>query len=220
MFELFTTVIGSHMWDMERPDSDTDYGTVYMIDSREVLLGKNIRGKQIRQGYDDITYYELVHFIGNLMKMNCNYLWAVMSPLIVKEHRTALRELREIVSTNLAKCSYYSIDGLSRHNIYHFITGIKKDKAPVREIDRESQLYKKKLNVIGRTLKFGINLLTWGKCLFQKVDIKTEEELWDLKNKLNEAYKNSPMPEKPDPKPFEDYLVKWRLYKMKKDELI
>jgi len=207
---------------MNHKNSDIDIGTVYLMDSKDFLLRKKIKGKQIQDKLNntDSVFYELSHVINNLLKMNCNFLWMLTSPLIVHEHRTTLKELRDIVSTNLAKCSYFSIDGLSRHNIYHFINGTRHDKAPIKEIDKDSLIYKKKLNVIGRTLKFGINLLTWGKCMFQKVDIKTEEELWELKNKLNEAFKNSSLPEKPDPKPFEDYLVKWRLYKMKKDGLI
>lgn len=220
MFELFTTIVGSHMWSMERSDSDIDYATIYMQNSKDTLLGKHVRGKQTQEENLDTTYYELGHFVSNLLKGNCNFLWAVMSPIIEKEHKTALRELREITSTNLAKNCFYSINGLAKHNIYHFISAVKHDKAPVREIDRESVLYKKKLNVIGRTLKFGINLLTWGKCMFQKVDIKTEEELGELKSKLNEAYKNSMLPEKPDKEPFEKFVIKYRVYKMKKEGLI
>lgn len=219
-FKLFTTVIGSHMWGMEHPDSDLDYAIIYIADSKDILLGKHIRGKQVQDDFVDRTYYELGHFISNLLKGNCNFMWAVMSPIIEYEYKTSLRELREITSRNLAKNCYNSISGLAKHNIYHFITGERHDKTPKREIDRESLLYKKKLNVIGRTLKFGINLLTWEKCLFEKVNIKNEEELWDLKNKLNEAYKNSTLPEKPDKEPFEKYLVKWRLHKMKKEGLI
>lgn len=245
MFELFTTIVGSHMWNMQRPDFDVDYNTVYLENSRDILLGKKISGKQTQEGIYDTTYFELGHFIHNLIKGNVNFIWAVMSPLVERKHKTALEELKEITAKNLAKNCFFSIDGLAKHNIYHFITGnknnisdlhedlelgyinkkqydkkIKEWKSNSREIDRKSLLYKKKLNVIGRTLKFGVNLLTWGKCLFEKVDIKTEEELWELKNNLNHAFLNSVLPEKPDPEPFEKYLVKWRLYKMKKDELI
>ena len=220
MTSLFTTIVGSHMWGMERPDSDIDYAIVYLLNSRDVLLGKHIKGKQTKDNEVDTVYYELGHFVSNLLKGNCNFLWAVMSPIIDAQYKNALQELREITSTNLAKNSFHSINGLAKHNIYHFITGEKHEKAPEKEIDRESALYKKKLNVIGRTLKFGINLLTWGKCMFQKVDIKAEEELWDLKTKLNEAYRSSMLPEKPNKEPFEKYVIKWRLYKMKKEGLI
>jgi len=218
--KLFTTIVGSHMWGMERSDSDIDYATIYVANSKDILLNKQIRGKQIQNDKVDETYYELGHFISNLLKGNVNFLWAVMSPLVENEYKTSLRELREITSINIAKNCFYSINGLAKHNIYHFITGTKKWTSKNREIDRESLLYKKKLNVIGRTLKFGINLLTWEKCLFEKVNIETEDELWELKNQLTEAYKNSMLKEEPDKKSFETYVIKWRLHKMKKEGLI
>jgi len=244
-FRLFTTVIGSHIWQMNRPDSDLDLVVVYMMDSKDVLLNKYIKGKQTQKENIDTVYYEISHVINNLLKGNCNYLWAVMSPIVKYEYKSAFRELREIVSTNLAKNAFYSINGLSTHNIYHFIEGTKREEIELeddyslgyiskkeykikkkkwtsksREIDPKSNIYKKKLNVIGRTLQFGINLLVWGKCMFEKVDIKKPEELWELKNQLNGAYKNSHLPEKPDPGPFEKYLIKWRLHKLQKDGLI
>ena len=208
--ELFRTNVGSHMWKMNRPDSDVDMCVVYMMNSKDNLLGKHIRGKQTQEGEIDTVYYELGHMINHLIKGNVNFIWAVMSPIKIQEYKSSLRELREIVMTNLSKNCFNSINGLTKHNIHHFI-----DKG-----DRYSKLYQKKLNVIGRTLKFGINLLTWERCLFDKSDIKTDDELWDLKNKLNEAYKNSSLPEKTEREPFEKYLIKWRLHKMKEDGII
>ena len=208
---LFTTVVGSHMWKMEHMYSDLDLATVYMVNSRDSLLGKNIRGEQTfdDETNTDTTFYELGHFIHHLLKGNVNFLWAVMSPIIKADNRSSLKDLRGLVAANLSKASFYSINGLAKHNIYHFI----KEK-------EHDGLWMKKLNVIGRTLKFGINLLIWGKCLFQKTNIKTEEELWELKAQLNEAFKNSMLPEKPDPKPFEDYLIKHRIKQMRRDKVI
>jgi hypothetical protein len=135
-----------------------------------------------------------------------------MSPIIISKYRNALIELRQIVATNLAKNCYNSINGLVKHNIYHYIEKYKDEGG--------HDLHAKKLNVIGRTLKFGINILTWGKCMFEKVDIKDVEELYVLREALNKAYMYSALPDKPNPKPFEDYLIKWRLRKMKLDEMI
>ncbi len=210
ILELFRTNVGSHLWQMNHEKSDIDINVVYLMDSSDWMLGKRPKGKQIQTEEYDYTYYELEHVINQLLKGNCNYLWTVMSPLIKFEWKNTLRELREIVSTNLAKNCFHSINGLSKHNIYHFI----------EKGDAYSLKYKKKLNVIGRTLKFGINLLLWGKCMFQKTDIKSLDELYDLKNKLNDCYVKSHLPEKPDPKPFENYLIKWRIKKMKMDGLI
>jgi len=209
--ELFKTNIGSHIWKMNHKDSDEDISIVYAMNSRDFLLGKKIKGKQL---YDvngqDIVYYEIENVIEQLLKGNVNYIWSVMSPIIIKEYHSALKQLRQIVSANLSKSTYNSISGIVKHNIYHFI----------KNGDKNSQQYQKKLNFIGRSIKFGINLLTWGKCMFQKVDIKSEKELWELKNQLDIAYKNSNLPDKPNPKPFEEYLIKFRLYKLQKDNFI
>lgn len=210
MLKLFTTNVGSHMWQMNHEKSDSDLHSVFMMDSKDFMLGKKKKGKFTQKDSVDTTCTELNQTINQLLKGNVNYLWAVMSPIFVEEYKSALRELREIVSSNLAKNCFHSINGLAKHNIYHFVT----------KGDRYSDKYKKKLNVIGRSLKFGIGILTWGKCLFEKVDIKSEEELWSLKDRLNASYNNSALPDKPDPEPFEKYLIKWRLYKMKLDEII
>ena len=202
MLELFRTNIGSHMWKMNHEGSDEDIGIVYMMDSRDLLLGKYPKGKQQHDvNNQDLVYYELSTVIEQLLKGNVNFLWLTMSPVIVSEYRNALKELREVVATNLSKQSYHSIAGIAKHNIYHFI----------QKGDRDSAIYKKKLNLIGRTLKFGINLLTWGKCMYQKVDIQNEAELLELKTQLDQSYQSSTLPETPDPKPFEQYLIRWRL---------
>lgn len=208
--ELFSTNVGSHMWKMNHENSDIDVCTVYLQDSKEFILGNRPKGKQTQEGDYDYTYYELGLFIKNLIKGNVNYLWGIMSPIVIGKYKSAFEELRQIVSTNLAKNCYHSVNGLAKHNIYHFINGG----------DKYSAKYKKKLNVIGRTLKFGINILTWGKCMFEKVNIENDEELYVLKESLNKAYMYSSLPETPNPEPFEKYLIKWRIHKMKLDGLI
>jgi predicted nucleotidyltransferase len=212
-FELFRTNIGSHIWKMNHEGSDIDVAVVYLMSSRELLLGKTVKGKQTVSMEFDYTYNELGNVIGHLLKGNCNYLWMVMAPLIISEYRSALSELKQIVVTNLAKNCYHSINGLSTHNLKHFI----------EQGDKKSPMYKKKLNIIGRTLKFGINLLTWNKFIFEPYNYdgpKPEYELWHLKSKLQDAYKDSNLPEKPNTEPFEEYSLKWRIYKLKKDGYI
>jgi len=91
--ELFTTIIGSHIWRMNRPDSDLDLAVVYMTDSKNVLLGESLKGSQKQKGNEDIVYYEISHVISNLLKGNCNYQWAVMSPIVKSKYKTALSKL-------------------------------------------------------------------------------------------------------------------------------
>jgi predicted nucleotidyltransferase len=206
-FEVFRTNIGSHMWKMNRPDSDEDIAIVYLANSRDILLTNRIDGKQTITETLDTTYYELGKVIQELKKGNVNFLWVVMSPIIISEFRNLLKELRQIVAENAAKNCYYSIKGLAKHNIYHFI----------EKGDQESALYKKKLNVIARTIQFGINILLYGKYLFERTDIQTKNELDDLVIRLDQVYQSSTLPKDPSPEPFDNFLIKWRLWKIDQD---
>lgn len=227
------------MWNMQRENSDLDINEVYIMDSKDFLLQKvrrnrEYKGTDVYEGVEketDVQSCELGNCVHEVIKGNVNYLWAVTSPIVIHqyEYKSALRELREITVKTIAKNCFHSINGLAEHNIYHFITGVasrtgksrrKKDKYPKIEIDRNSLLYKKKLNTIGRSLKFGINVLTWGKPRYEKVEITKEEELWDLKNRLNDSYNHSHLPEYPNEAPFEKFLIKWRLKKLEIDEVI
>lgn len=209
--ELFRTQIGSQMWKMDHENSDTDIAIVYMTNSRDFLLGKRVKGKFTKKEAEniDLVYYEIGHVIAQLMKGNVNFLWLVLSPLEISGYHSALDELKTITSLNLSKASYHSIKGLAKHNIYHFI----------ENGDSESLKYKKKLGIIGRTLLFGINMLLWGKAMFKPVYPKDSYEIDYLLDRLNNALETSKLPEKPDPKPFQDYLVKYRLLKLKLDGL-
>ncbi len=201
MNELFKVVVGSHMWKMERPDSDIDYNIIYLAPTTDILVGKTIRGKFVQEGKTDTTYYELGEVVQQLIKGNVNYIWMVSSPIVEFEHAAAKRKLYQIFTENLSCASYHSIMGMAKHNLYHFI-----------ELgDRDSDIYKKKLNVIGRTLQFGINLLLYGKVLFEKTAITKREELDTLVIRLNEAYTSSPLPEKTNEEPFLEYLLEYRL---------
>ena len=207
--KLFSTQIGSTIWKMTHEGSDIDIGKIDIMDSRSFLLGIRVKGKHKKKDENnlDIQTQEIGHLIDYLIKGNVNAIWVVMSPIIVSQYKSALDELREIVATNYSKETYRSINGLAKHNMYHFI-----DNG-----DPESLEYKKKLGIIGRTLLFGINLLLWEKAMFKSVNIKKSSDIDDLLDRLNKALEASTLPEKPNPKPFQDYLIKYRLLKIKLD---
>lgn len=211
MNELFRTCIGSHIWKMNHMYSDKDIAIVYAMDSQKLLLSQIPKGKQkyVEEDNMDITYYEIGHVVHNLIKGNVNFIWAVMSPIILDQYKSSLQELREICATQIAKNCFYSINGMTKHNIYHFI----------QEKEHDG-VYFKKLNVIARTLKFGINALLWGKYMFEKTSIETEDELYKLKEQLNNAYKTSHLPEKPNEEIYNKYLIKWRIHNLKRDGYI
>jgi len=209
---MFTTVTGSHMWNMNRPDSDKDISTVYIVNSEEFIRhGIPKRGKFKQSNVVDNQIYEIGNVINLLIKdCNVNMVWAVMSPLIENEHNNCLKQLRQILMENMSKKIYYSIEGMTRNNIRDFIM----------KGDHQSDLYKKKLNVIGRGIQFGINMLIYKKAIFQPIHITHSSQLNDLMLQLMEAFEKTTLPLEIDPKPFEDYLYKWRVKKMEIDEII
>jgi len=208
MTELWRTLVGSHMWGMQRPDSDEDIAIITTTSTNDVFLEQIHKTKQYKEENHDITIYELGELIRGLQSGNVNYMWSVMSPCILSQTRNSLSELRQIVSENLSKNYFKAINGMATHNMYHFI--LHPDKLTAVE-------FKKKLNTIGRSLQYGINLLLYKKALFQKVDIKDKEELDKMMLNFAEVYKNSDLPEKPSPEPFERYLLKWRMYQFRQD---
>lgn len=207
---LFETNIGSHIWKMQHEESDIDLAVVYVMDSKDFLLGKRIRGKQVQTAKYDYTYYEIGHFTTQLLKSNVNYIWAVMSPIIISEYNTSLRELKRIFIKNLSKNAYYSINGLANKNLNKYIKGK----------DSRTAKYHKKLNIVARTLKFGINILSKGKIIFQKAEVESVKEIYQLQKQLDHAFKTSKLPEAPPSNIYDNYLVKWRKIKMRKDGLI
>ena len=114
---LFSTNVGSHLWKMNHAKSDIDIASVYTMNSRDWLLGKRPKGKQVFDNNLDTTYYELEHMITHLLKGNCNYIWAVMSPIVISKYRNALVELRQIVATTISKKCYHSINGLAHSTV-------------------------------------------------------------------------------------------------------
>jgi len=209
---FFKSCLGSHIWGMNHRYSDIDVGLVYLMNSRDVLLGKRVKPKHQLKGYHDYVCYELGHVISHLLKGNVNFLWLVFSPIIMYEYKCCLTELKKIVLENLSKNFYHSINGLANHNLHHLIEGINR-----KEIEPYSLKFKKKLNIIGRTLIFGINLFLHERCIFEKVDINSEEEIHKMWSFFQELHEKSKLPPAPNPKPFEDYLIKWRLQKMELD---
>lgn len=210
--ELFSTQIGSQMWKMNHKNSDIDIGRIDIMDSQSFLLGIKVKGKHKKKNEfnQDVAIQEIGHLIQLLIKGNVNAIWWVMSPLIISQYRYSLNELRQIVAANYSKETYNSVRGLAKHNVYHFI----------EHGDNESLKYKKKLGIIGRTLMFGINLLIWEKAIFNPVTIKNVEEIDNLLERLNRALEQSKLPEKCNPEPFQNYLIKYRLLKLKLDKLI
>lgn len=193
---LFSTVVGSHMWRMNHEKSDIDVATLYCMNPKGFLRDRTAKNYQTKSDDLDEAVYEVSNAIVQLKKMNVNYIWLVTSPIVVAEKSHWLQRLRQIVIENPSKQIYYSVRGLARNNI----------KDHIEKGDPRSDKYKKKLNTIGRTLKFGIHYLIYNKFVYEKVDIKSADELDELVLKLNRVYAESSLPVHPDPEPFDQYL--------------
>lgn len=140
---LWTSVVGSHAWGMERPDSDWDFFEVYQAPTREFLLGRTHSGGHESHGlyHDgvvwDKTSSEIGHFVNQIMKGNINFIIALMAP--TTEPGTVLRgfryqrngtgtiarvhaELQDIFRANLAKNIFPSTAGMVASNLNKYFT--------------------------------------------------------------------------------------------------
>jgi len=201
---LWETVVGSHMWQMNRPDSDLDLYICYIADFRSFLVGNlHMSGHQTITEEVDVSKFEIGHIVNQIQKGNLNHLMGVMSP-VVDQSSYALIELQELITKHPTKNAFNSIKGLAQHNIKHFLEEKKQGVAD------DFKLFFKKLNTITRSLRFGITLLEKG--IFEFKPTKDTDPLvaYDLVKELEIAYQNSSLPLSYDLDIYEDYLLRVR----------
>jgi predicted nucleotidyltransferase len=207
--KLWTTVVGSHVWDMNRPDSDIDEFTVYIVPTTEILSGTNRGGGSHFTSYEekDEHRHEIGHVIDHLLTGNINYLIGVMSPITTYQrvnHRERLRSI--MLEYGQSKSSYHSIKGLAISNYRKYVIG--------HDTAREYPL-EKKCNLICRSLMFGINLLNGNGFQFNPVKKQNEYDVKAKLRLLDIAYKGSKLPDHVDSEPFRNYLLNLRLRELK-----
>lgn len=202
---LFETEVGSFMWGMGTKESDRDIMQVYARPTRDILSGKvGDRNKPSQKFIDDhgleweYQYIEIGHLVNLLIKGNCNALWVVTSPIVLKES-LSLRVLREIAINNLSKASYASISGMAISSF--------KDHTKRPQL-LPNKAYKQSL----RTLTFGINLLEKGKVIFTPIKKEVaKEDIEDAFARIENAYARSKLPEVPKEEEFRDFLYNLRV---------
>lgn len=119
--DLWTTEVGSAMWGMFQPGkSDHDYITVRACATRDILKGYRIHEtwEQVKyMGDDEVeideSFIEIGHLVNYLMKGNVNYLWAVTSPIVIRDH-PLLEHLKRIVLNNPSRLPYHSLSGMTK----------------------------------------------------------------------------------------------------------
>lgn len=84
---LVKTLVGSHMWGLQRPESDTDYRQVNLWDLRTALspFTDSDRGEQELSGEDDVTHYNARRFLRLLYKGNPTMLELVFGPAVTAD---------------------------------------------------------------------------------------------------------------------------------------
>ena len=208
--DLWTTEVGSSMWNMFQPGiSDHDYCTIRQFPTKLLLSGyKNpgtwpsqIKNNELNGVPIDQNYLEVEHLVGQLLKGNINAIWYVMSPIIIKDH-IYLHELREIIMSNPSKLPFHSIRGMALSQ--------KRD-----EIKRPALTQEKGYRTAIRTLLFGQQLLQdWKfdfnvKELYDIENITLEEVNYHIKQ-LETTYQDSCLPDNINKYPFRQFLYKVR----------
>ncbi len=209
---LGAAIVGSQMWGMARPDSDKDYYVLYLGKSARILTGDDgpYHGgiHSTEEGApEQFAGYELGHTIRQLLGGNVNHLWGLLSPIVVQT-TPQYHELQGIVTQHLAKNCYPSIHGLARHNLQLWF---------YREKDRGTSVNFKKLNIIARTVQFGISILQGHGARFQSTHYQAVPDVEALLGTLDAAYQESPLPETPDPVPFKEFLLRSRLATLREE---
>ena len=226
---IFTTNVGSQMWNMERPDSDYDLYSVFVRPTTEILLGCNNKNpKMLKYNIYDLNTLNDASYIaideqlmeaGNIIKQlkqsNINALWTIFSPIVILNDLGFLQRFRDITIQNLSKEVYHSTKGLATSNIKRFI----------EKGDRDSMKFAKKCGIIARTLSWGCDLLREGRIPeFTPMIAGTNEAyLYEWLDALDVALEMSRLPDKaPVPGLFDELLLdlrKWDYEKRKIDKL-
>jgi hypothetical protein len=214
---LYISCVGSHMWGMESKESDIDLVMIYIVPTKRILRGEKfpatIRQEMAARGggiYDTLGW-EIGHLIDLLIKGNVNAIWYATSPLVIMP--SALQEeLSAIVQANLCRESYHSIKGMAESQIKSETGQLKLSGAGL--VKRPGKGYRTAL----RTINFGIKLLREARISYEPVmHDPALEELKEGMNQLDEAYRQSMLPDLPDKDQFRDFLLRQRLKEMDED---
>ena len=208
---LFTTIVGSHLYGMNTPESDVDYFKLYANESIDILLG-TVKDSSLSLHLDDgndCAVHEIGKTIKYLLTGNINFIQGVTSPLLEEQHNDLHTRLDKIVRDNIAKNCFNSINGLARNNYNKYILH-------TSVIERRKNTFagrvQKKCNIVCRELDFGISVLETGIIDYTKhKDIYSITDIEPLFADFTVAFENSSLPEKPDTQEFYEYLLDVRL---------
>ena len=195
---LFSTIIGSHVWNMNTAMSDTDIFEAYVASTEDILRGTaNTKSKFIQKDGVDTAQHEIGKIVNQLLKGNLNFIIGVTSPIIEKDSME-LYHLRNIVEKTISKNCYGSIHGMAQHNFKKYIVSGKDTS-------------ERRCNKILRGLKFGMRILDGQGIKFERAENGSEEDIVEAILMLDESFNISKLSDKPDEEPFRDWLYEARI---------
>jgi predicted nucleotidyltransferase len=219
---LYISVVGSHAWGMNRPDSDVDIFEVYQTPTKDILGfeaaplgGKERTGLTPAKVPYDWSSVEVGHHIKELVKGNVNHLVALFSPYTLDGwHKTSdikpssyvKRTLQDMIMANPSKNIYHSLNGMVIHNMNKYFG----EKAQI-----DMTVRAKKLAQMRRMLNWGIRILLkndyelWSCDMLagDSVDLATTKAMWTA---FQQTYEGSDLPTDRDPTAFENFLIDLR----------
>ena len=106
-------VRGSQLYNTSTPESDTDFGGVYIADNATLMGLSEYYEPQISDDKHDTTYYELGRWVELLMKANPNALESLFAPedKIIGEIHPAVQLIREHRDLFVTKECFNSLTG-------------------------------------------------------------------------------------------------------------
>lgn len=196
--ELWVTNVGSHMWRMNRPDSDVDLFRCYAASTEEILSGIVAPGGThfSQQDGTDLQSHEVGAWVEQLLKMNPNYLWGLFSPLVVRERGRYRKDLAALIRAGLSKQVYWPVMGMIASNRRKYVES-GRDPSP------------KRINQMVRAGRWGRSVLLYGQpdrfmpiengSILQNgrvVESGTPEAVEVTLERLDSAYRTSILPER------------------------
>lgn len=143
------------------------------------------------------------------------------SPSTPDQSHTRIKlELRKLFLSNPSKNIFNSINGMSGHNINSFF--VKEHRSGkinpqfISDTKENEPIRIKKLGQIRRIIEFGFRVLVDGVYDLRPVKIHNGSDgelsiVRQWREDLLHAYNTSDLPENPDKKPYEDYLIDLRM---------
>lgn len=208
---LFSTVVGSHMWEMNHEGSDRDIMTCVVFPTEDILSGraepKQFAMKHLPEKGLDIQTGEIGKWIDQLISGNVNYIWGALSP-VVEVGSPDLHRLRRIVLYNRSKATLASVRGLAA--------------SAIAQAALKGWKGHKQFNIAMRTIGFGISWIRGSSTLFSYRPFVYVPDAPITPQAMNGWYdailrtldieeKKSLFPDRPDPTPFREFLLDLRL---------